>query len=92
MKTKRQKPTVQRTLVPDMPIEGMLRYDRRYLSTWFTKLAEANICTLRDLWDYTPEELFAKAPTNKSNQERFMYYVNNGMIDLRDQVRTTAPE
>lgn len=68
----------------DTPIEGTLRWDRRYFHIWFEKLAAANILTMRDLLNYTPEQLFSAAPTSEANRKRFMAYVNNGIIGLRN--------
>jgi hypothetical protein len=79
---KESKPGI-RTLVPDADIQGVLRHERRYLHTFFSKLADANISTLADLEKYSAQELFEAAPTSKSNQARFMGYVQRDLITLR---------
>jgi hypothetical protein len=72
-----------KTLVPNADIESVLRHERRYLHTFFSKLAEADIVFVRELERYTAKELFEIAPTSQANQDRFMKYVNAGYLELR---------
>ncbi len=83
MRTSLKSAVKVQTLVPNADIEGVLSHERRYLHTFFVKLVDADIYTLSDLMRYSKEELFAAAPTSKSNQTRFLSYVKRGVIALR---------
>lgn len=74
-----------RSLVPHAGIESVLRRERRYLHTFFAKLAEANIVLMSDLGRYSAHELFNIAPTSSANRQRFMAYVQSGKIDLKKE-------
>lgn len=71
------------TTAPDADIEGYLRHERKYLHRFFDKLAAANIFTLRDLEQYSADDLFKVAPTSPSNRQRVLDYVRRGLITLR---------
>jgi len=69
--------------MPDADIESYLRHERKHLHQFISKLAEADIFTLRDLEQHSAGDLFALAPTSKANQARVMDYVSRGLITLR---------
>lgn len=64
-------------------IAAALLKERRYLSGFFAKLAEADVVFVSEVEQLTEEELFKIAPTSNSNRQRFMRYVRAGLIELR---------